>query len=44
MIDKAGTVSLFVADQDRAKSFDTEVLGFELRADAPLFPLVEQSA
>ena len=38
MINKVGTVSLFVADQDRAKAFYTEVLGFELRADAPLYP------
>lgn len=38
MIDKVGTVSLFVADQDRAKAFYTEKLGFELRTDAPLYP------
>jgi catechol 2,3-dioxygenase-like lactoylglutathione lyase family enzyme len=41
MINKVGTVSLFVADQDRAKAFYTEVLGFELRADAPLYPGAE---
>jgi catechol 2,3-dioxygenase-like lactoylglutathione lyase family enzyme len=38
MIDRIGTVCLFVSDQDRAKAFYTEALGFELRADAPLFP------
>ncbi len=38
MIDKVGTVSLFVADQDRAKAFYTEKLGFEVRQDAPLYP------
>jgi predicted enzyme related to lactoylglutathione lyase len=38
MIDKIGTVSLFVSDQDRAKAFYTNVLGFELRTDEPLFP------
>lgn len=38
MIDKVGTVSVFVNDQDRAKDFYTHVLGFELRADAPLYP------
>ena len=38
MIDRVGNVSLFVSDQDRAKKFYTEVLGFELRTDAPLYP------
>ena len=38
MINHVGTVSLFVNDQQRAKEFYTNVLGFELRADAPLFP------
>jgi catechol 2,3-dioxygenase-like lactoylglutathione lyase family enzyme len=38
MIDKVGTVSLFVNDQDRAKKFYTDVLGFELRRDEPLYP------
>lgn len=38
MINQVGTVSLFVSDQDRAKAFYTEVLGFELRSDAPLYP------
>jgi catechol 2,3-dioxygenase-like lactoylglutathione lyase family enzyme len=32
------TVSIFVADQERAKNFYSRVLGFELRADNPLFP------
>lgn len=41
MIDKISTVSLFVADQDRAKAFYTEVLGLELRSDAPLYPGAE---
>jgi catechol 2,3-dioxygenase-like lactoylglutathione lyase family enzyme len=31
-------VSVFVADQDRAKEFYTNVLGFELRADNELYP------
>lgn len=38
MIDYVGTISLFVSNQDRAKAFYTDVLGFELRTDAPLFP------
>ena len=38
MIDRVGAVSLFVSDQDRAKAFYTNVLGFELREDAPLYP------
>lgn len=38
MIHRVGTVSVFVGDQDRAKEFYTEVLGLELRADAPLYP------
>jgi lactoylglutathione lyase len=38
MIDRVGTVSVFVSDQDRAKDFYTNILGFELRADEPLFP------
>lgn len=37
-IERVGTVSVFVADQDRAKAFYTDVLGFELRADDPLYP------
>ena len=38
MINHVGSVSVFVSDQERAKAFYTGVLGFELRADAPLFP------
>jgi len=38
MITKVGTVSVFVSDQLRAKKFYTDVLGFELRTDAPLYP------
>jgi len=38
MINRVGTVSVFVSDQDRAKGFYVNVLGFELRADAPLYP------
>jgi lactoylglutathione lyase len=38
MIDRVGTICVFVADQDRAKDFYTNVLGFELRTDAPLYP------
>jgi catechol 2,3-dioxygenase-like lactoylglutathione lyase family enzyme len=34
----ANTVCLFARDQDRAKAFYTAKLGFQLRADAPLFP------
>jgi predicted enzyme related to lactoylglutathione lyase len=38
MIDRVSTVCVFVSDQDRAKEFYTNVLGFELRQDAPLYP------
>lgn len=38
MFKKIGTVSLFVEDQQRAKKFYTELLGFELRNDAELYP------
>src|SRR5262245_28544856 len=38
MIDRVSSVSIFVNDQDRAKAFYTDVLGFELRTDAPLYP------
>ncbi len=38
MIDKVSTVSVFVCDQNRAKAFYTEVLGLELRSDAPMYP------
>ncbi len=33
-----GTVSLFVEDQDRAKDFYTNILGFELLRDQPIYP------
>src|SRR4051812_31267011 len=38
MINKVGTVCLFVNDQDAAKAFYSEKLGFEVRMDAPLGP------
>jgi catechol 2,3-dioxygenase-like lactoylglutathione lyase family enzyme len=38
MISRVSTVSVFVADQERAKIFYTDTLGFELRTDAPLYP------
>ncbi|MBZ0288973.1 MAG: VOC family protein, partial [Anaerolineae bacterium] len=38
MINKVGTVCVFVSDQDRAKKFYTETLGFTLTQDAPLYP------
>lgn len=41
MFNHIGTVSIFVSDQQRAKEFYTNVLGFELRQDAPLFPGAE---
>ena len=36
MITRVGTVSVFVLDQERAKRFYTESLGFELRTDSTL--------
>ena len=36
MIDAVATICIFVSDQDRAKAFYTEKLGFELREDAPM--------
>lgn len=38
MINRVGTVSIYVSDQQRAKAFYTEKMGFELRAEAPLYP------
>jgi catechol 2,3-dioxygenase-like lactoylglutathione lyase family enzyme len=35
MITELHTVALYVADQDRAKRFYVDVLGFELNADQP---------
>lgn len=37
-IEKLGTVTVFVSDQDRARRFYTESLGFEVRADMPMAP------
>ena len=36
MIDKLNHVNVFVLDQDRAKLFYTETLGFEVRSDTTL--------
>ena len=38
MIERVGTVCVFVNDQDRAKKFYTGTLGFELRSDEALYP------
>jgi predicted enzyme related to lactoylglutathione lyase len=38
MFKNIGSVSIFVADQDRAKAFYTNTLGWELRQDQPLYP------
>lgn len=38
MIDKVGTVSIFVSDQQRAKQFYTEKLGMKLVKEAPMYP------
>jgi len=38
MIDAIETVCVFVSDQDRAKAFYTDKLGFELRQDQPMGP------
>lgn len=38
MIKKVSTVSVFVADQQRAKTFYTEKLGMKLLVEAPLYP------
>ncbi len=38
MFNKVGTVSVYVSDQDRAKDFYINTLGFELVTDQPLFP------
>ncbi len=38
MIDAVSTICVFVSDQDRAKAFYTEKLGFEARADMPMGP------
>jgi len=36
MIDAVATVCIFVNDQDKAKAFYTDKLGFELRQDSPM--------
>jgi lactoylglutathione lyase len=36
MIDAVATVCIFVHDQDKAKAFYIDVLGFELRQDSPM--------
>jgi lactoylglutathione lyase len=36
MIDAVATVCIFVNDQDKAKAFYTDNLGFELRQDSPM--------
>ncbi len=38
MINQVGTVSIFVEDQDRAKTFYTEKLGMECTADNEMWP------
>ena len=38
MINQIGTVCIFVSDQNRAKDFYTNVLGFELHSDEPIYP------
>jgi len=37
-INRVATFCIFVTDQDRAKAFYTEALGFELRSDQPMYP------
>ena len=36
MIDAVATVCIFVNDQEKAKAFYTDTLGFELRQDSPM--------
>lgn len=38
MIDKVATMCIFVNDQDKAKEFYINTLGFELREDQPMGP------
>ena len=38
MIERVGTVCIFFSDRDQARKFYTQVLGFKLRSDEPLFP------
>ena len=37
-IEKLGTVTVFVSDQDKARTFFTEAMGFDVRADMPMAP------
>ncbi len=37
-INRVATLCIFVNDQDRAKEFYTQRLGFEVRSDEPLYP------
>jgi lactoylglutathione lyase len=37
-INRVATLCIFVTDQDRAKEFYTNKLGFEVRSDEPMFP------
>jgi lactoylglutathione lyase len=36
VIDAVATICIFVNDQDKAKAFYTDVLGFELHQDSPM--------
>ena len=38
MIDSVATICIFVNDQDKAKAFYLDKLGFELRQDVPMGP------
>ena len=38
MINRVGTTTIFVQDQDRAKDFYTNILGMELHQDQPAYP------
>jgi catechol 2,3-dioxygenase-like lactoylglutathione lyase family enzyme len=38
MINRVGNVTVFVADQDRAKEFYTNILGMEVHSDQPVYP------
>lgn len=38
MINRIGTVCIFVENQDRAKDFYINILGMELHQDQPLYP------
>ena len=38
MINRVGTVTVFVENQDRAKDFYSNVLGMEVHSDQPVYP------